>query len=211
MRGWILVSSIAFGAAGCAQRVYLSQPMRETFELGIVDPAAAADGEGGLARAPSRSPADLQYFTSGRIVLEREVQSRSETVADGRIFVRGGRLIERVIVRRGTPGVAVDWGPNFIAVSFAEGTRLVFELTHAADLEAAGVDRVPDGYLGERRPSTSYRLRTGSGPDGEATVPFEGHTYELVSADVPRLRVLRSAWTSDRRARRVLRGRRVDR
>src|SRR5262245_29713737 len=98
MQARMLLIVLAAASSGCTTHVFLSQPMREAYELGVVQ-APDDDVAGGLDRAPARSPADLQYFTSERIVLEREVDSHDASLAHGRIVVRRGRLIERVIVR----------------------------------------------------------------------------------------------------------------
>jgi hypothetical protein len=203
-----LVCSICVTVSGCTRRVLLSQPMREHFELGVAAPAA--NGEAGLGGPPSRSPAELQYFASERIVLERAVASRKDRLARGRIVVRNGRLVERVIIRRGTPGVAVDWGPDWIAVSFEEGTRLVFDLVHDTELLEPGTDHAPAGPDEESLPRTSYRLRTRKLPDRPLTVTFDGAEYEPFGATkAARLLVRRNAWTSRQFVRRVLPGRRV--
>jgi hypothetical protein len=206
----MLFIALAVPSTGCTTHVFLSQPLREAYELGVVQ-APADDVAGGLHRAPARSPADLQYFTSTRIVLEREVDSHDASLAHGRIVVRRGRLVDRVIVRRGTPGVAVDWGPDWIAVSFEEGTRLLFELVHAKDFTAPGSDREPDGFVGTGPSRTYYRLRTTRDPDGRTVVDFNGHPYEPVGESaLAQLQAKRNAWTTHRFSRRVLRGRRID-
>ena len=86
----MLFIALAAPSIGCTTHVFLSQPMREAYELGVVQ-APADDVAGGLERAPARSPADLQYFTSTRIVLEREVDSHDASLAHGRIVVGGAR------------------------------------------------------------------------------------------------------------------------
>lgn len=204
-----LVSSICVTVVGCTRRVLLTQPIRERFELGVAEPIAG--GEAGLGGPPARAPAELQYFVSERIVLEREASSRHDRLARGRIVVRNGRLVERVIIRRGTPGVAVDWGPDWIAVSFEEGTRLVFDLVQESEMLAAGRDHAPAGPDEQKPPITSYRLRTRKLPDRPLTVTFDGAQYEPAGAtSEARLLVRRNAWTSHRYTRRVLPGRRID-
>ena len=191
--------------AGCTH-VTFTQPMREAYELGIVP-----DGEGEAgAGKPGRAPDDLQYFVSNRIVLQREVSSRSEALAKGRIVVRKGRTLEQVIIRRGTPGVAVDWGPDWVAVSFEKGTRLYFDLVDTTTSERPTHERYPASIDGEDLPASYYQLRTEE--KGNAySVDFEGREYFAVGGTRnAKLEVQRFAVTKKRRARRVLRGRRVD-
>jgi hypothetical protein len=199
---------------GCAQRVHFTQPIREQFELGLHEaaPPGAEEGEADLGRdRTGYSPDALQYFTSERIVLEREVTSRHDGLTHGRIFARGGRYVERVIVRRGTPGIAIDWGPDWVDVSFESGTRLRFELVEDPRANTPGDEREVATFTGEGLPSTSYRIGTVVDPDeGPAKVEFDGHMYEPVGATShARLQVRRHAWMQNHRTRRVLRGRRV--
>jgi hypothetical protein len=204
----LVVSSICVTVSGCTRRVLLTQPLRERFELGIASPEPGA--EAALGGPATRNPAELQYFLSQRIVLEREASSRHDKLAHGRIVVRNGRLVERVIIRRGTPGVAVDWGPDWIAVSFEAGSRLVFDLVEDQGMLAPAEDHAPAGPDEQKVPRTSYRLRTTGAPDGPARVSFDGATYEAVlGASEARLLVPRNAWTSHRLHRRVLSGRRI--
>lgn len=182
--------------------------MRERFELGVAGPATT--GAAATAKPPSRTPAQLQYFVSERIVLEREVASRRDRLAGGRIVVRNGRLMERVIIRRGTPGVAVDWGADWVAVSFEQGTRLVFDLAQAAALLEPGREHEPAGPDEAALARTSYRLRTRKLPDRPKSVTFDGADYEPASATAQAcLLVPRNTWTSRRFVRRVLRGRKL--
>jgi hypothetical protein len=197
-------------AAGCSHRVYFTQPIRERFELGLHEAETEGEGDFGKDRT-GYSPEQLQYFTSERIVLEREATSRQDALTHGRILQRGGRYIERVIVRRGTPGVAVDWGPDWVDVSFESGTRLRFQLAEDARANAPGDERTVATFAGEGVPSTSYRLQTVPDPvDTTAKVDFDGRLYEQAGAtSQARLQVKRHAWTQSHRTRRVLRGRRV--
>lgn len=191
--------------AGCSH-VTFTQPMREAYELGVVPDA---EGEAGVGE-PGRAPDDLQYFVSERVVLEREISSRSEALAKGRIVVRKGRILQRVIIRRGTPGVAVDWGPDWVAVSFEKGTRLHFDLVDSAKDDGPGYERAPASIAGDDLPSSYYQLR--SDPQGGTHhVQFDGREYVAIGGTRnAKLEVQRFAVTKKRRARRVLRGRRVD-
>lgn len=173
---------------GCTRRIYLSQSMRDGFEQGAGGPESDNDGT-----------AALQYFASHRIVLERDVTSRNERIAGGRVVLRRGRLVERLIIRRGTPGIAQDWGKDWIAVSFEEGSQIVFSNTATS---VAGVVAPAS--------SDQYRVRTQPGPDGRPTVDFDGRGWYLASAlHTATLQIKRNALGKKKRSRRVLRGRRL--
>jgi hypothetical protein len=208
---WLFVGGIALGSiSGCTHRVWFTQPIRESFELGVHE--ADPEGEAGMgAAATTHSPGELQYFLSQRIVLEREVTSRHDELARGRVIARRGRWIERVIVHRGAPGIAVDWGPDWVEISFEKGTRLRFDLVENGAANRPGVNREPAGLFGEELPSSSYRLRTIEDDALGHVVEFDGKRYApTLGSDAARLKIRKLSWTQKHRTRRVLRGRRVD-
>ncbi len=183
--------------AGCTRRVYFSESIRDGLELG-----AGAPGE-----QDPEAGSGLQYFASHRILLQREISSRNEKITGGRIVVRKGRLLEQVLIRRGTPGIAIDWGEDWVAVSFEKGSQLIFERSDPAD--GSGPHPPPD-LQGLAGPRNVYRIRTQSAESGPSTVRFDGHDWELVSSHGrATLQVKRNALGSKKRRRRVLRGRRL--
>lgn len=213
-RQWLWLALAATLGSGCAHRVYFTQPIRERFELGLheANVAGSEEGEGDLGKdRTGYSPEQLQYWTSERIVLERTIDSRSDALAHGRILQRGGRYIDRVVVRRGTPGIALDWGPDWVDISFEKGTKLRFTLVEDPSANSVGDERDVASFTGEGIPRTSYRLQTVVGDDGtSAKVEFDGQVYEPTGATrQARLQVRRLSWTQNRKNRRVLRGRRV--
>ncbi|MCR9165762.1 MAG: hypothetical protein ACE37F_07770 [Nannocystaceae bacterium] len=182
-RRWLVLGLLLF-SAGCTRRVYFSQSIRDGLE-----------GSAGMEDATKREAAEdsLQYFAAHRIVLERDAKSRDENISGGRIIVRRGRLIEQVVIRRGTPGIATDWGDDWIAVSFEEGTSLVFEKAAA-----------------DRGGSVLYRLRTSAGPLGAPVVDFNNLGWKLASAHYnATLQVKRNAAGKRKKRRRVLQGRKL--
>jgi hypothetical protein len=205
---WLLAISICV-CTGCGHKIWFTEPMRQSYELGTH--ASAPTLEASLDGAPKRaSLAKLQFFTSERIVLEREVTSRDQALTRGRVLVRRGRFLERVVVRRGTPGIVVDSGPDWIAISFEAGTRLVFDLVTRDDDDMPGQEREPASFSGEELPSTYYQLRTQEQHDGSHVVAFDGKNYTAVDLTTQaRLEVRRRTWTQRRSSRRVLRGRRT--
>lgn len=164
-----------------------------------VDPLPASDESAPASIAPqeqpARSPEQLQYFVSERLVLQRAVTSRDGAVAQGRIKVRRGRFVEQVVVPRKTPGVAVDWGDDWVAVSFEADSAIVFGL----DDERGAID------------SDVYHLRTRRDPQGgPSTVSMRGEQYEVRHGHHARLMVRRDSRTKRSRRRRVMRGRTLE-
>lgn len=179
-----LVFGLLFFSAGCTRRVYFSQSIRDGLE-----------GGAGMEDAEDASTAEnsLQYFAAHRIVLERDAKSRNENISGGRIIVRRGRLIEQVVIRRGTPGIATEWGEDWIAVSFEEGTSLVFQKAEA-----------------DRAGSVLYRLKATLGPLGAPVVDFNNLGWKLASPHYnATLQVKQNAAGKRKKRRRVLRGRKI--
>ncbi len=175
---WLMVG-LLISSVGCTQRIYFSQSVRDGLEGG----AGAADAED-----------SLQYFAAHRIVLEREAKSRNERINGGRIIVRRGRMIEQVVIRRGTPGIATEWGEDWVSVSFEEGTSLVFTKAEA-----------------NRYGTVLYRLRTTQGPLGAPVVEFNERGWVLASPGFDAtLQIKRNAAGTRKKSRKVLRGRRID-
>ncbi len=188
-------------AAGCTFKVPLTHPMRDAYDL---DPEPAADPQvdpEGATEPDQDGPRldDLQYFVSERVVLRRRIRSGEAKVARGKVISRKGKLLEEVIVRRTTPGIAVEIEPDAIAVSFEEGTRLWF------DLAARGPDYDPDDIT-----KNTYRLRLVEDEEGRRLVDFDGKLYRPVNLTTQaRLLIKRTSLYRYKRSRRVLRGVRV--
>ncbi len=189
VKRWLAVGLVLL-SVGCTRRVYFSQSIRD----GLEGDAGAPPTEDGKPPASTPTPENaLQYFAAHRIVLERDAKSRDENVSGGRIIVRRGRLIEQVVIRRGTPGIATQWGENWVAVSFEEGTQLVFEQAQA-----------------DRSGTVLYRLQAEEGPLGALVVKFNNLGWTLASPHYnATLQVKRNAAGTRKKRRRVLRGRKI--
>ncbi len=256
-RRWIMVlgGALLMGTTGCVRSVWFTQPLRETYEIGVVaspmggdalappdgdeaeeddadaseppssdapddgdetrtaaaDGTEAADDDAGSSagdgpatttdaiapnQLPARSPDQLQYFVSERLVLQREATSRDGAVMQGKIKVRRGRFVEQVVVPRKTPGIAVDWGEDWVAISFEADSALVFAI---------------DGRDGTPKGSDVYHLRIR--PDAEGgptTVSLRGQAYQVRQGHNARLMVRRDTKTKRSRRRRIMRGRTIE-
>src|SRR4051812_45154445 len=70
---------------------------------------------------------NLQFYTSQRITLRREVDSGgSQVTGTHKLVVLSGKTIEEVLIEEKTPGVVVAVGDRTLAVSFEPGTSIVF-------------------------------------------------------------------------------------
>ena len=114
-RRFALLALTLVAAAGCASsRIALTHEMRTRHAL--------TDGE----------LEQLQYYNSHTITLRRIIQTEDKQVTEGhKLVLRSGQRIEEVVIEAGTPGAAVDVGPDFITVSFEKDTALTFALRGA--------------------------------------------------------------------------------
>lgn len=62
---------------------------------------------------------NIQFYTSNKIVLNRQLKSNETEIVSGKIKMVDGKRVEQVIIKKGTPGVAVAFpDAERIAVSF---------------------------------------------------------------------------------------------
>jgi len=96
--------------AGCAtQHVAFTRGIRTQYEL------------------DSEDLKNLQYYVSGDITLQREfLREEGQISKTHKLVTKEWGLVEQVIVRARTPGVATDVGGTYLAVSFEPGVSLVF-------------------------------------------------------------------------------------
>lgn len=78
-----------------------------------------------LQIGPDARPA-LQYYLSRDIHLVRAAVRGDAGVSRGRLISDATRVLDEVIIERGSPGVVVGSGRDWLAVSFAPGTYLYF-------------------------------------------------------------------------------------
>ncbi len=66
----------------------------------------------------------IQFYLSEDIVLRRQLSSTDARIEGGRIRVVGGRQVEEIVIRRGTPGVFL-FSPkrDRLAISFETGSK----------------------------------------------------------------------------------------
>ena len=184
--------SLLFLGSGC--RIWYTDAVRVEYTAPPVAPTASLDPELGATDVNS-----LQFFVSERVTLERVVSSRDDQVARGHIRIRRGRLVERVVIRAGTPGIVTDWGDDWVDVSFEKGSAFRFRLTPLASVDEEGEGaRRDDRYLLETE-------REGSAP----TLEYAGRSYDVVNGRSAGLMVKQRIQKRHKWQRKVLRGRRL--
>ena len=104
------ILAVSLVAAGCApQRVAFTQGIRTHYDLG---------GE---------ELKNLQYYVSSDITLQREFRREEGGISKSHTLVtKEGGLVEQVVIRAGTPGIATEVGDTALSVSFEPGSSLMF-------------------------------------------------------------------------------------
>ena len=90
------------------------------------DRIAYTDGVGGEYRLGETGKRHLQYYNSHTIRLVRAITDGDKGISRGRLISQNGQWFQEIVVPRGTPGIAVGSGPDWLAISFAPGTYLYF-------------------------------------------------------------------------------------
>lgn len=67
---------------------------------------------------------NIQFYTSDRIVLNRQLKSNETEIVSGKIKMVDGKRVEQIIIKKGTPGVVV-------ALPDAERLAVSFEISDA--------------------------------------------------------------------------------
>jgi hypothetical protein len=68
----------------------------------------------------------LQYYTSHDIILNRQVFEYTSAITNGSLVIDETNRKNEIIIKAGTPCVALQSGENYIVVSFDNGYELTF-------------------------------------------------------------------------------------
>ncbi|HMM12286.1 MAG TPA: hypothetical protein PKE03_09370 [Bacteroidales bacterium] len=105
----VIRTAIMFSAllltAGCASRnsLYLTQQLRDRISTYNI------------------SPEQVQYYNDRKFILQRNVTRDEARVMGGKVKFVNGQYVERVVIRKMTPGVCEEYGPDFMNISFESG------------------------------------------------------------------------------------------
>jgi hypothetical protein len=107
---FLMLVAGSLSLAGCApQRVAFTQGIRTQYDM----------GSEGLKK--------LQYYVSSDITLQRDFRREEGEISKSHKLVKKeGGLLEEVVIRAGTPGIATEVGETSLSVSFEPGSSLIF-------------------------------------------------------------------------------------
>lgn len=182
----LLVSCTLAGCAGGSDR--LNQRLAWT------------DGEAQRHGLGQHELRQLQFWVSDDIHLRRLETVGRRDIARGRLVERNAKSVDEIIIKRGTPGVAVGSGRDWIAVSFEPGSYLYFTARRNGMLLAPTRTGAGD----------HYHLWAQDWRGGAGIVPVNGLLYQATPASADSyLEVERRAVAETRRSRHVQQGRQV--
>lgn len=75
---------------------------------------------------------DIQFYNSHKIVLERNISSEETKVSSGKIRFENGKFIERIIIKKNTPGICESHEQGIIGVSYEQGENRVLKFVRNA-------------------------------------------------------------------------------
>jgi len=133
---------------------------------------------------------EVQYYNSGKILLQRNLSYAETQIARGQIKFENGQYIEEIVIPKGTPGVAVGQGKDYIDVSFESGEnkQLRFKCN-------------PDGF---------YQITALAWKDNYGSVKYDTTVYYLNAPSGKALLQVEKDYVSKyEKQKRVLKGRTV--
>lgn len=136
---------------------------------------------------------NLQYYVSHTITLRRELESGGRQVTGShKLRLVSGKTIEEVVIEEKTPGIAVAVNDRTIAVSFEQGSSLIFAASSGPDEPPpiGFAEPPPDPFPGSSsRSNASERFETFGGTywlstEGRARAQFQGTVFAAVDESV---------------------------
>jgi len=89
--------------SSCSKTIYFTQDMRNNLNKNFL------------------SMDKIQFYNSKKIILRRNLSYADTKVARGEIKLINGQYVEKIIIPKNTPGVAVSEGGNSISIAFENG------------------------------------------------------------------------------------------
>jgi len=126
----VLISATVFAAlitaSGCASRnsLYLTQQLRDRIHSYNI------------------SPDQVQYYNDRKFVLQRNITRDEARVVGGKVRFVNGQYVERVVIRKMTPGVCEEYGPDHLNVSFETGDnrKLRFAVNYKGRYQVSAIE-----------------------------------------------------------------------
>lgn len=107
----------------------------------------------------------LQYYLAEPIVLYRSDVSGGSTITDGKLITQGDSTVDEIVVEEGTPGIAIDAGEDWVAISFEESASVLpFSSDEAHRAEWSGF----------------YSLSGSDWNSGIGAVEYDGKIYSAI-------------------------------
>ena len=106
-----------FLMASCSKTIYFTQDMRRDLSKNYL------------------SIDKIQFYNSKKIILRRNLSYADTKVARGKINLENGQYVEKIIIPKKTPGVAVSEGNNYINVAFEDGPNRFLKFVLNGDNE----------------------------------------------------------------------------
>ena len=115
----VLVSGFAFLMllSSCSKTIYFTRDMRQNLSKNYL------------------SIDKIQFYNSKKIILRRNLSYADTKVARGKINFENGQYVEKIIIPKKTPGVAVGEGTNYINVAFEDGNNRFLKFVLNGDNE----------------------------------------------------------------------------
>ncbi|PKP52214.1 MAG: hypothetical protein CVT92_10090 [Bacteroidetes bacterium HGW-Bacteroidetes-1] len=115
---WLIVFPVVillfFTACASKKTLFFTQGIRENVESYNIDLK------------------DIQFYTSRKIILERNLTYEETNVSSGKVRFENGQYIERIIIKKNTQGVCKEYNTESIDVAFEQGENRDLTFVHNA-------------------------------------------------------------------------------
>jgi hypothetical protein len=117
-----------------------------------------------LIEAKSIPLSKIQFYVDRDIVLERDVSSGEAEVKSGKVTIENGKTINRIVLRKNTPGICTNIRPNSLDISFetGDGKSIIFS-------------EVANG-----KPSDPYQISAEKWIKDLGQVTYDGNIYYIL-------------------------------
>ncbi|MBC35861.1 MAG: hypothetical protein CL663_07475 [Bacteroidetes bacterium] len=164
---------ILFVLSGCSNKIYFNETLKtrmDNYNLSINK---------------------VQFYTSEKIVLRREIPQASAAVTNGQIHFERGKYIEEVSIKKNTPGTCEFVDHGVLHMSFENDNNKTFKFR---------ID--PSGKF--------YYLLTFTGMHGEEYLRYDTIQYQVKKGDMTKLWVRKDQGYIFKATHRVIPGKTID-
>ncbi len=128
-----------------------------------------------LIEAKSVTLSKIQFYVDKDIVLERDVKTGEAEVNSGKVTIENGKTVNKIVLKRNTPGVCSNARSNGLDISFeaGDGKSVVFS------------------EVANAKPGDPYQISAEKWIKDLGQVTYDGNKYYIVEGSDARLLIMK--------------------